>query len=56
MLPFIENPDALPYQCLDNTKEFFMKNLPACLIPKKKFTANEKLSYYLCGKAQSNEK
>ena len=28
------------YLMLNNTNEFFMKNLPACLFPKKKFTAN----------------
>jgi hypothetical protein len=47
MLPLIKNPDALPYQCRYNTKGFFMKNMPDCLIPKKKFSANEKLSCYV---------
>jgi len=48
MLPLIKNPDTLPYQYLDGTKEFFIKNLPDCLIPKKKFGANEKLSCHFC--------
>jgi hypothetical protein len=49
ILPLIKNPDTLPYQYLDDTKEFFIKNLPDCLIPKKKFGANEKLSCHFCG-------
>ena len=51
------------YLMLNNTNEFFMKNLPACLFPKKKFTANVvKLSqmrnhvgdHILCGLQDTN--
>ena len=36
MLLSMKNPDTLPYQSPDDTREFFIKNLPDCLIPKKK--------------------
>ena len=48
MLLSIKNPDALPYRCPDNTKEFCIRNLPDCLIPKTKFSANDKLSCHFC--------
>jgi len=48
MLPSIKNSDALPYQHLDGRKEFFMKDLPDCLTPKEKYSANDKLSCHFC--------
>jgi len=48
MLPSIKNPDALPYQCLNGRNELFMKDLPDCLIPKAKHSANDKLSCHFC--------
>ena len=48
MLLSIKNPNALPYQHLDGTKEFFMKDLPNHLIPKEKYSANDKISCHFC--------
>ena len=40
MLLSMKNPDDI--------REFFIKNLPDCLIPKKKFSANDKLFCHIC--------
>ena len=49
LLPFINNPTALPYQDIDGIHSLLIKNIPDCLVPRTKYGAKEIISCLLCG-------